>query len=52
VPALQQPEAYIGNVAKLLDASGKLADEGTRGFLVKFTQAFAAWIEANHQPKP
>jgi chromate reductase len=51
VPALQQPEAYIGNVAKLLDPSGKLADEGTRGFLVKFAQAFAAWIETNHQPK-
>ena len=52
MPVLQQPEAYVGGVTRLLDGAGKLADEGTRAFLVKFMQAFAAWIEANHQPKP
>ena len=45
VPALQQPEAYIGNAAKLFDESGKLSDDSTRDFLQKFLQAFAQWIE-------
>src|SRR2546422_403243 len=45
VPALQQPEAYIGNAAKLFDESGKLTDDSTRDFLQKFLQAFAQWIE-------
>lgn len=47
VPALQQPEAYIGNAAKLFDESGKLTDDSTRDFLQKFLQAFAEWIERN-----
>jgi chromate reductase len=47
VPALQQPEAYIGNAAKLFDESGKLTDDSTRDFLQKFLQAFAQWIERN-----
>jgi chromate reductase len=45
VLVLQQPEAYIGGVAGLLDATGKLADEGARERLGRFIQAFAAWIE-------
>ncbi|SPL62617.1 NADPH:quinone oxidoreductase [Ochrobactrum soli] len=47
VPTLQQPEAYIGGIGKLLDASGDLAHDDTRAFLVKFLQAFDAWIAAN-----
>ena len=47
VPALQQPEAYLGNAAKLFDESGKLTDDPTRDFLQKFLQAFAQWIERN-----
>jgi chromate reductase, NAD(P)H dehydrogenase (quinone) len=50
VPAMQQPEAYIGNAAKLFDDQGKLTDESARGFLQKFLQAFAQWIET-HAPK-
>ncbi|MCB8820649.1 NADPH-dependent FMN reductase [Microvirga rosea] len=46
VPTMQQPEAYIGNVTQLLDEGGKLTNEGTRTFLAKFMQSFAAWIEA------
>jgi chromate reductase len=46
VPVLQQPEAYMGGVADLLDAEGRLANEATREFLRKFAGAFAAWIEA------
>jgi len=47
VPALQQPEAYIGNAAKLFDESGKLTDDSMRDFMQKFLQAFAQWIERN-----
>jgi chromate reductase len=45
VPVLQQPEAYLGGVAGLLDPQGRLASKGTREFLGKFAAAFAAWIE-------
>jgi chromate reductase len=47
VPMLQQPEAYIGGADKLFDAGGRLVNEATRGFLQKFMQAYAAWVEAN-----
>ena len=45
VPMMQQPEAYIGGAAKLFDESGKLTNDGTRDFLKKFMESFAAWIE-------
>lgn len=45
VPVMQQPEAYVGNAATLVDAQGKLASDGTRDFLRKFMEAFAAWVE-------
>jgi len=45
MPALQQPEMYIGNAAQLFDASGKLTHESTRAFLRKLLDTFAAWIE-------
>ncbi len=45
MPAMQQPEAYVGGVANLLDAQGRLSNEKTREFLRKFAEAFAAWIE-------
>ena len=41
---LQQPEAYIGDVASLLDEKGDLVDEGTQTFLQSFGSAFAQWI--------
>jgi chromate reductase, NAD(P)H dehydrogenase (quinone) len=47
VPAMQQPEAYVGHVDKLFDANGELAADSTRKFLGNFMQEFAAWIEAN-----
>ena len=47
VPAMAQPEAYIGNADKLFDANGKLIDGRTREFLVNFMQAYAAWVGAN-----
>lgn len=42
---LQQPEAYIGNVTTLLDESGNLVDEGTKGFFKAYVDAFAKWVE-------
>lgn len=45
VPALQQPEVYLGGVADLVDAEGNITNEGTRAFLATFMNAFARWIE-------
>jgi chromate reductase len=45
MPAMQQPEAYIGNAAALFDDTGKLTNDSTREFFTKFMAAFAAWIE-------
>src|SRR5258705_1937394 len=47
VPAMPQPEAYIGGAEKLFDANGRLVNEATRKFLQGFMQAYAAWIAAN-----
>lgn len=45
MPAMQQPEAYIGGADKLWDASGKLTNDGTRDYLTKVMAAFAQWVE-------
>ena len=47
MPAMQQPEAYIGQAAKLFDADGKLVSDSTREFLAQFCTAFESWIKAN-----
>jgi len=47
VPTMQQPEAYIGNAAKLFDGAGSLIDDSIREFAVKYMNAFAAWVETN-----
>src|SRR3954465_7181094 len=47
VPIMQQPEAYIANVATLLDERGELTNAKTREFLTSVGTAFAAWIERN-----
>ena len=47
MPALQQPEAYIGNCASMFDDKGALANESTRAYLSKFLQIFARWIDRN-----
>lgn len=47
VPAMAQPEAYLGGADKLFDAGGKLVNDGTRKFLHDFMQAYAAWVTAN-----
>ena len=45
MPTLQQPEAYIGGVAKLVDEQGNITNDGTREFLTAFMAAFARWID-------
>lgn len=45
MPALQQPEAYIGGAAGLFDDQGDLASDSTREFLSKYVAQFATWIE-------
>jgi chromate reductase len=46
MPTMQQPEAYIGGVAKLFEGD-KLTNESTEKFLQGFIDAFAAWVERN-----
>ncbi|MEA0552866.1 NAD(P)H-dependent oxidoreductase [Lysinibacillus irui] len=45
MPILQQPEAYIGNVADLLDENGNVKDERTVKFLQTFIDAFVDLIK-------
>ena len=47
VPAMAQPEVYLGSANKLFDASGRLANDGTRKFLESFLQAYADWVAKN-----
>jgi chromate reductase len=45
VPAMPQPEAYIGNAFSLFDNEGKLINESVSGFLHNFMLAYAEWVE-------
>jgi chromate reductase len=45
MPTLTQPEMYLGNSAQIVDEEGEVTNEGMRGYLVNFGQAFAAWID-------
>jgi chromate reductase len=47
VPAMQQPEAYIGNAADLFDEGGNFANDSVGEFAAKFMQAFAVWVATN-----
>jgi chromate reductase len=52
MPILQQPEAYIGGVDKLFDASGEFTNPATKQFCVQFLRAFDAWIARTlHRPE-
>lgn len=48
VPAMRQPEAYIGHADKLFDEHGKLVNDGTRKFLQDLMRVFANWVETLH----
>ncbi|SCP96291.1 NADPH-dependent FMN reductase [Anaerobium acetethylicum] len=47
VPTMQQPEAYIGNVAALFDENGVMTNEKTKGFLKTIMDSFGVWVENN-----
>lgn len=44
MPILQQPEAYIGGAADLLDNKGSLKNKESQKIFAGFMQAFARWI--------
>lgn len=44
MPCMQQPEAYIGNIGELFDASGHFSKEGTKDFMKKFLASFEEWV--------
>lgn len=45
MPAMLQPEAYVGGADKLFDPNGAFVSDDTRKFLEIFMQAFARWID-------
>ena len=45
MPVVQQPEAYIGNAAALLDENGKVKNQGTVQFLQSFVDTFIDLIK-------
>lgn len=47
VPAMPQPEAYIGNAGKLFNEKNEIIVDDTREFAKKFLEAFGQWIERN-----
>jgi chromate reductase, NAD(P)H dehydrogenase (quinone) len=44
IPAMTQPEAYVGGAATLVDEMGEITNPATREFLTKFLQAFESWV--------
>lgn len=44
MPVLQQPEAYIGGIAQLIDPSGEVTRPDTQAFLEQFLEQFERWI--------
>jgi chromate reductase, NAD(P)H dehydrogenase (quinone) len=47
VPTMPQPEAYIGEAAKLFETNGTLNNDSSREFLKKFMTTFVLWVEEN-----
>lgn len=47
MPAMQQPEAYIGGLYDVFDADGRIAKADTKQFLEKFITSFAHWAMMN-----
>ena len=44
MPVLQQPEAYLGRAASLIDADGRITSSETVEFLTGLVSAFEHWI--------
>jgi chromate reductase len=45
MPAMAQPEAYLGNVASMFDENGNLTSVKTAAFLQSVADKFVEWIE-------
>lgn len=44
MPAMQQPEAYLGHAASLFDDAGTLVEGSGKTFLEGFVTTFTAWV--------
>jgi chromate reductase, NAD(P)H dehydrogenase (quinone) len=51
MPVLQQPEAYLGGVDRLIDASGAITRPDAAAFLKSFADAFGNWVKRLSQEK-
>ena len=47
MPAMQQPEAYIGGADKLFAEDGSISNPSTHEFMTKYLAAFEQWIARN-----
>lgn len=47
VPAMAQPEAYIGGAHKLFAEDGSISNPATREFMTRYLAAFEQWITRN-----
>jgi len=47
VPAMQQPEAYIGGADKLFAEDGSISNPATKEFMTKYLAAFEQWVTRN-----
>jgi chromate reductase, NAD(P)H dehydrogenase (quinone) len=45
MPAMPQPEAYLGGLGDCFNAAGEVTNEKTRQLLQNFINAFAAWVD-------
>jgi chromate reductase len=45
MPAMQQPEAYIGHAGTMFGPDGSITDAKSREFVQKIVNAFAEWVE-------
>ena len=52
IPCMQQPEAYLSGVSKLMDDKGNITNDDTKKFLKKFIESYATWVETITIAKP
>jgi len=51
MPAMAQPEAYLGFADTFFDEGGRLVNEDTRKLLQGFMQAYGAWVATHTGPR-
>ncbi len=44
MPAMQQPEAYIGHADEMFDVQGRISKVATKDFISKFLKAYDEWV--------